>query len=90
MHEELSGWPKRLGFHGFSPALTQHLELAMNAYFGLLIFTLFGFPLGSSVVILCKKARVAIPYISAMSFATLLFHGSFFLLPGRFVSWWFD
>ncbi len=84
------GWPANIGMRGFSPILEWHAEIALDAFGGLLLFTVFGW---CWITILCAVVpswRRAVVHLGILALASVACFGLMLMAPEGFLYWWWD
>lgn len=84
------GWPANIGTGGFSPILEWHAEIAMDAFGGLLLFTVFGW---CWITILCAAVpswRRTVVHLGVLALASVACFGLMLMAPDGFLYWWWD
>ena len=90
MYWSLGGWPKSIGYRGFSAVLVFHGELQFWAVKIVSVISVFLWP---AALVLCEaisKARRFLPYLAIFAFAVLVCLGLMQLAPEPYLNWWRD
>ncbi len=90
MHRSLGSWPNSIGERGFPAALIAHGSVALHYFGGLLLTSIFAWPVAFVVCALSPKWRIYVYYLGMYALACLVCFGAMLLAPAQFLNWWWD
>jgi len=90
MRLSLGAWPRSIGEHGFPSGLLIHEKVTMGYFAGLLVVTVFGWPIAYVVSLLVRPWRRCAFYLGLHVVALIISTLIMLLAPFAFQEWWWD